>query len=272
MSDNLELETFDPNNSSLSTGEEFNDATFIIPGAEHIRPSDLQIPIAKLVQAQSKMGGAGEHVGCYHNSVTGDFSATLTVLIIGLAQGRVMFPTEFSSDSKPICASDDNKTPRAEYASLEIETVTTNLTTNKKEIVNVKVGPSCSACPFAQWGKNNEPPACSLVETFALLEKDGIPSIIQLSRSGAKPAAALKTLAVTNGIRKTIVLGSRQDQGDTGNYYVPTVTVGQAPDAEWKRQAIVIAKLGNFASRAARKMNDEGASADVELSESNMPF
>lgn len=229
--------------------EAFDPEKFNIPGMENVTPGELRIPVLKLVQAQSKMDGAGDNVGKWHNSVTGEFSAAPEFLVIGVAKGRVMFPAQFSADNKPMCGSDNGNTPREEYQGLEFEQVKKNLETGKSEIVSISIPPKCAECHFGKWGENGEPPECSLVDTFAFVGEDGLPGIFQLSRTGMKAAAALKTLVAANGIRKAVIAHSVKEANDTGVYFVPVFTPGGKPGKEWQQTAMRLASLGNLAQR-----------------------
>jgi hypothetical protein len=255
---------------------------FVIPGMENVTPQELRVPVMKLVQAQSKMESADQHLGEWYNSVTSEFSKTPEVLIIGVAKGRVMFPPQYNSENKPMCGSDDGKTPREEYVGAEIEQVVKNPNTGKTQINIMVIPAACEGCPFAQWGENNEPPACSEVNTFACVFEDGLPAIFQVSRTGMKSAAALKTIVASNGIRKAVRFGAIKESNDTGVYYVPVFTPGPKPSKEWQQTALRLAKMGNFAARnqqAAAEMDYQSNghhSADVmapeEPSEDPMPF
>ena len=227
---------------------EVNADTFTIPGMEHVTPGELRVPILKLVQAQSKMVDAAGHEGQFYNSVTNEFSTNPEVLIIGVAKGRVMFPDQYNADNKPTCGSDDGKTPREAYIGAEIQQVVTK-TDGKKQINILVIPPECEACPFAQWGENGTPPACSEVNTFAAVGEDGLPAIFQCKSTGMKAAAALKTLVAANGIRKIVRFGAAKESNDTGVYYVPVFTPGPKPSKEWQQTALRLATMGNFAER-----------------------
>lgn len=264
---NTDLISYDPDN-------------LIVPGMENVTPQELRVPVLKLVQAQSKMDGASDHVGQWHNSVTGEFLTNPAYLIIGVAKGRVMFPTEYNAENKPTCGSDEGKKPREEYVGKEIEQIVTNATTGKKQINILVIPPSCVDCPFAKWGDDGEPPACSEVNTFAFVGEDGLPGVFQASRTAMKSAAALKTLVAANGIRKAVRFGSVKESNDTGVYYVPVFTVAAKPSKEWQQTALHLVSMGNFAARnqqAAAEMDyasngHHESEPDVAPEEDNMPF
>lgn len=229
---------------------EYNPDTFMVPGMENVSPQELRIPILKLVQFQSKMDNAAAHLGEYHNSVTNEFSATPEALIIGVAKGRVMFPTEYNAENKPTCGSDNGKEPREEYIGKEIEQVIINAETGKKQINVTLIPDTCEGCPFAQWGVvEDQPPACSEVNTFAFVGEDGLPGIFQAKSTGMKAAAALKTLVASNGIRKTVRFASVKESKGTGEYYAPVFMPGPKPAKEWQQTALRLAGMGNFAER-----------------------
>jgi hypothetical protein len=222
--------------------------TFIVPGMENVKPDELRIPILQLVQAQSRVDGAQEHLGEWHNSVTGEFNQYPELLIIGVAKGRIMFPATYNADNKPLCASDDGIFPRADFVGTIIETVAKD--EHGKTVVNSDAIPAkCDGCPFGAWGENSEPPACAAVAIFAGVEQEGLPVLMQIKSTGMKNVASLKTLVATSGIRKAVRVGSLREQNDTGIYYVPVFTLGQKPDKEWQKTAMRIAALGNLAAR-----------------------
>jgi hypothetical protein len=227
---------------------EYNPDSFDIPGMENVSPSELRIPVLKIVQMTSKFDNADVHRGYWHNSVTGEDIANPEVLIIGVAKGRVMFPKPYNSENKPSCGSDNDKSPRPEYVGTILKTVITDELGDPKVISNA-IPPACEGCPFAQWGEGGEPPACSEVNTFAYVGKDGLPGIWQAQRTAMKAAAALKTLAAANSIRKTVRFSTIKETTDSGVFYTPVFTPGTKPDKDWQLTAFKLATLGNLAER-----------------------
>lgn len=235
---------------------------FTIPGMEHVTPGELRVPVLKLVQAQSKIDGAQDHLGEWHNSVTGEFLSSPELLIIGVAKGRVMFPETYSADNEPMCGSDNGRNPRADYIGKEIRTITFDEKGDPKKKLVVIGGP-CADCPFGKWTEdakgNSKPPACNEVATFAGLGQDGLPVLLQIKSTGMRAASNLKTLIATHGIRRSIVLGSTRESNDSGTYYVPAFFAGQKPDTEWQQAAVRLARLGNFAERNQQAAMEQDA-------------
>ena len=221
---------------------------FVVPGMENVQPGELRIPLLKLVQGTSRMAEAAEHGGEWHNSVTGEFSPSPEVLIIGVAKGRVMFPPTFNADNKPLCGSDDGKAPRADYVGTSLKTV--GYDADGGPVVSTQIIPKlCADCPFSAWGDDGTPPKCNEVATFAGMVQEGMPVLIQVRSTGMKNVPNLKTLIAANGIRKAIRLGAVQEKNETGVYYVPVFLVGAKPHKEWQAMAIRLARMGNLAAR-----------------------
>lgn len=246
--------------------EEQDPETFIVPGMENVQPGELRIPILRLVQGTSRMEGAADHIGQWHNSVTGEFIANPEILIIGVARGRVMFPKDFSADNEPLCASDDGTDPRREFKGQTIKRIVEGR--DGPEVMSVKIGEgdalACAGCPFGAWGEDGTPPACQEVATFAGVGEDGLPAILQLRGTSMKNVAALKTLVAANGIRKSVVLRSIRETNDSGTYVVATFGVGGKPSKDWQKTALRLAAVGNLAARnqaAAMRQADQAAAS-----------
>jgi len=256
----------------------FDPENFTVPGMENVGPGELRIPLLKLVQSTSKMDGADGHLGEWHNSVTGDFTANPELLMIGVAKGRIMFPREYSAENKPLCGSDDGLKPREDYVGEIIKAVSED-EQGDPVVVSVALPPVCAGCPFSEW-VDDKPPRCSEVATFAGMLAEGLPALVQIRSSGMKNAPNLKTLIAANGIRKAIRLGSVRESNDTGVYYVPVFTVGGKPDKEWQATAMRLARLGNLAARNQqavieyenRQMTAEHYPDEDELGENSEPY
>lgn len=248
---------------------------FVIPGMEHVPPSELRIPRLQLVQAQSRMADKDGHEGEWFNTVTGEYLRNPELLIIGTAKGRIMFPREYQADNKPLCGSDDGAFPRQEYVGLTIKSVGTD-ELGDPYVRSVVIPPECDKCPFSQWGPNNEPPECNAVATFAGVDADGLPMLFQLRSSGMKNVPSLKTLLVANGIRKVIKLGAVKETNDSGTYHIAQFALGGKPTKDWQATAIRLAAVGNLAARdqrAAMETQDENGHGhtDTESGEGDEP-
>lgn len=228
---------------------EINPDEFIVPGMENVQPGELRIPLLKLVQGTSRMDGAQAHIGQWHNSVTGEFLDAPELLIIGIAKGRVMFPGQFSADNKPLCASNDGALPRPEFVGLITKIISVNAV-GEPAVMTVTIPDKCADCPFSKWGDAGAPPRCNEVSTFAGLDENGLPCLVQLRSTGMRNAPALKTMLAANGIRKTIRLGSIQETNDSGTYAVATFVIGEKLTKDWQRNAIrLVQTVGNLAVR-----------------------
>jgi hypothetical protein len=253
-----------PSNGHSDLVEADSVESFIVPGMEHVQPNELRIPLLKLVQAQSRMDGAGDNPGQWHNSVTGEFEPNPELLIIGVAKGRVMFPDTYNADNKPLCGSDDGASPRAEYIGASLKTISVD--DDGGPVVQTTIIPrKCADCPFSAWGEEGAPPKCNDVATFAGMRQDGLPVLVQIRSTGLRNVPNLKTLIAANGIRKTIRLGSVKETNDTGVYFVPVFTVGSKPDGEWQSSAIRLARMGNLAARNQQAIIEyENRAEDVD--------
>lgn len=250
---------------SLAKTEFPDPQTFIVPGMEDTRPDELRLPRLSLVQAQSRMAGAQDHLGLWHNTITGEFTANPELLIIGVARGRVMFPQDFSADNKPLCGSDDGGHPRDEYIGQEIKRVFT--VDGEPSIQRHTITPACAQCPFAKWGDDGQPPACNEVATFAGISDEGLPSLFQLRSSAMKNAPNLKTLIAANGLRRAIRLGAVKETNDSGAYYVPQFSTGAKPNKDWQNTALRLATLGNLAARNQRAAMEQEQTDHMESDE-----
>lgn len=244
---------------------------FVVPGMEDVRPDELRIPILRLIQAQSRVDEAQEHLGEWHNSVTGEFQRNPELLVVGVSKGRIMFPRTYNAENKPLCASDDGLAPRPEYVGNDIRLIGQD-EIGEPIVIRNTIPAKCDGCPFAQWGDNHEPPACNAVAIFAGVDQEGMPVLLQIKSTGMKNVPSLKTLVAANGIRKAIKVGAVKEQNDTGTYYVPTFTVGAKPAKDWQKTAMRIASLGNLAARnqrAVMEADENGQSRPAELGEAD---
>lgn len=77
-----------------------------LEGAEGFSRSDLRVPVLKVVQGTSRMEEAEKHIGEFHNSITGEFTPTLDVVILSWQHTRAKFEVGGSQD-RPECVSRD---------------------------------------------------------------------------------------------------------------------------------------------------------------------
>jgi hypothetical protein len=139
-------------------------------GTEDVAPS---FPNLRIVQATSKMEGAGRHGGDFWRSDTEEFMGSVSVVPIYRRVTRAMF-AELSE--KPDCSSSDGVYPNS-WSTLWDE----------KEM---EWPSSCDTCPFSGWGEDNSPPKCKESWVF-LLDLDG--ELVQFRATGKniKPWKAL---------------------------------------------------------------------------------
>jgi len=185
-----------------------------VAGLDELSPDDFSIPAIKLVQAQTREAGADEHLGQYLRTDTKQFIKAPKLLILGIAKSRIMFDKPYDPDKPPLCKSDNANYPRPEFVSTYVGDTLIPDNCNKD-------------CPFAKWGKNNERPACDLVDNWAALTEDGDPVIIRLSGASAKVSTQLKNLARAAALKHSplyVQLGSLKVEGAT-RYYIPVVNV-----------------------------------------------
>lgn len=228
---------------------EINAEDFIVPGMENVQPGELRIPILKLVQGTSRMNGAAEHQGEWHNSVTNTFEPARELLIIGTADGRALWADEFDAGNKPLCKSNDGIAPLPEHIG-SVHKMIGKDAMGGPLVSAVTIPAKCEDCPLSQWAGDEIPPRCSAVETFAGLDETGLPALFQLSRTGLKNVRALKTMLVANGIRRAIRLASVRETNEKGTYGVPTFTIGDKPGKDWQKTALrVVRQAGNIAKR-----------------------
>jgi hypothetical protein len=224
-----------------------------VAGFSDLSPDEFSLPVLKLVQPQTKNDDAEKHPGEYLNATAGEYLNNPNVLVVGIAKTRVMFPKEYSADSKPLCRSDNGNEPRAEFIGTYVG--------------NVIIPEECAVCPFGQWqeGSKDAPP-CSLVDNWAVILGNGDPAILRLSGSSAKTSALLKNIMRGNrlaGRATHIRLGSVFTRTQKGQYYVATVTPCRdaiSPDA--LATAKMLAGV-NLAARAAVEQDEPAANRTV---------
>ena len=186
--------------------------------------SDLAIPRLVLAQPTSVFEGAGEHPGQWFNSVTGDFSELLSIIVVRVALQRAVFPDPYDSTQPILCASNDALKPRAEYVGKEVEGIT--------------IYDTCFDCPLSNWTEDDpitgkgKPPRCDLMYIYTGLEVDtGMPFSLRLKGTALKTAKKLNTLFMQFKHTTIIQLGSALGKSSTGTrkFFVPTVALAKQP-------------------------------------------
>lgn len=81
-----------------------------LEGMDDFSTADLEIPVIKIVHGVSKMEGADEHIGWWWNSISGEFSKTLEVVVLNGRHSRALFSGNASESDRPECVSRDGVT------------------------------------------------------------------------------------------------------------------------------------------------------------------
>lgn len=139
-------------------------------GLEDLQPEDFVVPICSIVQEKSKIGERSaqpDEIGKIYNPVTGCVAEVISVIPIVFAKTRLMMPSEYEENNRPVCGSLDFQYPSDVFANPKDDTNPT-----------IQAGP-CATCPYAQWSKNKagkpKPPACWEVWNFLFLGDDFSP-------------------------------------------------------------------------------------------------
>lgn len=136
-------------------------------GREHVSADDLVLPVLTCLQGQSDpvtQGAEGARPGRFwHNGAQEAFEGPLRVLLCAHTKSRALFP----------------KAKNPAHAGLE-------RCISRDNLEGDRYG-SCDACPHKEWGKNNEPPACSESHNFVALTAYG-PAVIRFARTSYKAA------------------------------------------------------------------------------------
>ena len=174
-----------------------------VVGADALGPEDMIIPRVRIRQPVSGFG-TPQDAGKFHNNITEVFSETLEVVIFKVAVGQGMWPETFSGDSKPLCASDDARTPRFDDGTVS----------------DPQPGP-CADCPYSRWGENGKPPGCSRVYTYLCVDtqNDNMPFFLSAMRTSAAAAKKLNTLAKMQGMTHLISVDKEFRSEDKGQWY-----------------------------------------------------
>lgn len=218
-----------------------------VEGVDLLGREDMAIPRLTLVQAQSDVPDADQHLGAWFNSLTGEFRKPVNAVLLAVGLGRVAFPRNYSRDSEPLCGSDDAIEPRAEYIGRTV--------TDSKLQIDVTIPEVCAVCPLSQFGENSETPLCAKTYIYFMLDIDnGLPFIAQMARTATKTAKQINTIAKMVGRKRLIVLSSKKVSSDTGNYYEPVFTSGEPTPNEILALASTLTRdLGNMAVRMQRE-------------------
>lgn len=228
-----------------------------VEGVDALGREDMSIPRLELVQAQSDVPDADQHLGQWYNTLTGEYKKTVKAVLLSLGMGRAAFPRDFSRDSEPLCASDDGIVARPEYAGA--------IVTDTKLGIRAEIMGECATCIFSKFGANGEAPLCPKAYVYAMLDiETGLPFVVRMQRSATKAAKQINTIAKMQGRKKLIVLASKKVQSDTGNYYEPIFMSGEATPPEMLALCYQLtSELGNIAARVQRERSETSMNHDL---------
>lgn len=224
-----------------------NGGTYDVDGVDQLGREDMSIPRLVLVQAQSDVPDADQHLGAFYNSLTGEFKKPVTAVLLAVGMGRVAFPRKYDRASEPLCGSDDAIHPRAEYVNRNVQ--------DSLLLIESYIPEVCADCAFAQFGPNGETPMCAKNYIYFMLDvESGLPFIAQMQRTATKTAKQINTIAKMIGRKRLLVLSSKKVQSDTGSYYEPVFTAGDATSPDLLALAYQLTRdLGNMAARLQRE-------------------
>ncbi len=240
-----------------------------VEGVDALGREDMSIPRLELVQAQSDVPDADQHLGQWYNTLTGEYKKTVKAVLLSLGMGRAAFPRDFSRDSEPLCASDDGIVARPEYAGVVV--------TDTKLGITSEILGECAMCVFSKFGPNGESPLCPKAYVYAMLDVEtGLPFVARMQRTATKAAKQINTIAKMQGRKKLIVLASKKVTSDTGNYYEPTFMSGEPTPPEMLALCYQLtSELGNIAARVQREQTETNGNGSADLLEkvtSSEPF
>lgn len=184
-------------------------------GLEEVGREDLIIPRVRIIQPTSKLEG---DAGQFHFNLTGECRDSIHAVLLKMTKSRVCWDQD-SLGADPLCASDDAKTPRGQYASI--------------------YATHCENCPMAQWGE--EAPKCRLMYNFLATDLEGDLFIIGLGSTSVKHAK--KILSVFTLKRKplfsrSVNIASVQMSDERGKWYEIVITPnGSGRGFDWRPYA-----------------------------------
>ncbi len=234
-----------------------------VEGVDTLGREDMSIPRLELVQAQSDVPDADQHLGQWYNTLTGEYKKTVKAVLLSLGMGRAAFPRDFSRDSEPLCASDDGIVARPEYAGA--------IVTDTKLNITAEIQGECATCIFSRFGPNGEAPLCPKAYVYAMLDiESGLPFVVRMQRTATRAAKQINTIAKMQGRKKLIVLSSKKVQSDTGNYYEPVFMSGDATPPEMLALCYQLtSELGNIAARVQREQRETNGNGYGEDGDEN---
>jgi hypothetical protein len=209
-------------------------------GYDGFMPSDLVLPRLRIQQPTSK----GEaRPGTFVDALTGQEHGELRVTFLRVTRGRVLWVEGFD---EPQCKSRDGRVPDPRVEHPPSDRCTAEHAGRLKPV-----------CPQAQWGPNDQKPACH--ETMTLLGinvADGAPFLLAVHGSALKSARkfiSAVALRRRNLRDASITLRLSACDGRQGKYYVPVFA-----DLKWNEPGAFDEPYATYARY------DEEATYDAE--------
>ncbi len=233
-------------------------------GLGEITQDDLIIPRLKVGQKQS----LGDVEGKLFIDVTGDVVDEMDIVILSISKSRVLFPEDFSRESKPLCKSNDLIKPEL-----------------NDDPVFAPMAAECDGCPYAKWTKKKtgkpKPPECSEVWNMLVLDFDTfLPAWFSLKRKALKPGRKIISMLKLRGLAKKIPIWGYKftvrvelSPGDSGDSYIPIFSGLTELKGEDKESLILIRnQLAGEKIDFAKDGDVGGGGEDGSPGEEEAPF
>lgn len=207
-----------------------------LPGLEDFDASKASIPRVSIDHNEAK----------YVDSLTGEETPELDVIILGMVTQRILWPKVMGDSDSPLCKSRDGRTgyPLLEPNGKENLIYPFELTPFDSASMGTDENHNhtleCAVCPLKEWvgkGKGSTPPACSEQFTFVITQPDGTgQSLFTVQKTGMQPARRYITDFVRSRkpmfiCRTVLTLRQERKGGPRGNVYcVPEFRKGEAVD------------------------------------------
>lgn len=139
-----------------------------VVGLEDLRASDLRVPRLKIAHKD----------GAFVDPLTGVQHTKLTLVVLGVIRGRVMWNPEVLDGDVPQCKSPDDEhgfPTIDEELPGRLRFPWADSVFNKADQEPDPEGRivlSCAKCNFTKWGENKKPPRCTEVATLPVLYTD----------------------------------------------------------------------------------------------------
>lgn len=202
-------------------------------GPQYYPPEELPTPRVNIIQKPSD-----EHpnAGVFANNLTGEETAELRCVILGMRRGRILWPKVGEGD-EPLCRS-------------------------RNFAVGEGVpGGDCTTCPKKDWVADAKPECAETID-FAALDDQGVPFFLQVSRSGLKPARAFVASAQYRAkpLYYTAAIITLKKETKPGLHYVPVFKRGVEIDpATWPEFEEVLKRLSAAWDRVQEPAKEQAA-------------